>query len=80
MRFLIRGGLPPIELLRPTSLFYTNYVAEGWARVAAQAAALGVDLWRHNVDSGNSVLVRPLPARGRAADVLRGCRAVPPER
>ena len=58
LRIQVRGGMLPNELMRPTSLFYVNFVAEGLVRLAALAQLEGVDYWRWDVEKGNSALVR----------------------
>ena len=61
LRVQMRGGMLPNEMMRPTSLFYVNFVAEGLVRLAAQAEVQGVDLWTRWSERGDSVLVPPLP-------------------
>ena len=47
----------PFEMVRPTSMFYVNFVAEGLVRLAAFAQLEGIDYWRWRAAEGNSVLV-----------------------
>lgn len=54
----VRGSMLPAELIRPKSFAYVNFQLGAFARLAVQAEALGVPLWRYRADEKNSILVR----------------------
>jgi hypothetical protein len=76
LHVMVRGGILPNEMVRPTSVFYTNFVAEGLVRLAALADLEGADLWRFREQEGNSVLVRALPLPVRPAPASLPARAL----
>lgn len=57
---MLRGGILPNEMVRPTSVFYINFVAEGLVRLAAITEMEGGDLWHFRQSELNSILVCPL--------------------
>jgi hypothetical protein len=51
----------PAEMIRTISYSYHGFILEAYIRLAMQAEKLGVDLWRFNEETGNSILVRSGP-------------------
>ena len=58
LRAQIHASMLPNEMIRASSIFYCNFVAEGLVRLGAQAQLHGVDLLHGRGSEGNSILVR----------------------